>query len=318
MSHCIDVSLPLDGPLDRHAFFEWRAPADGLPTVPRMAFGAAWINEAAIPALHAAWSGGFLLTDTAPLYGESETVIGKALQSWHGDTPIIATKCGVDAGRRHIDYSPSGIDWFTSRSRERLGRDFDLLAAHEPEHCPDDDIEPCAQYLQQLRDRGRVRAIGLGGPGKVCDTWLASATFDYVLTFLRVNAATLQGLTDEVPAVERHGAQIFAGSPTCFGLLTPAFEQVREQRKDWMPMEAFARRAVMLHELAADAGISISHLALRFVLSVPSVSFMICGAADEAQWNDCAAAYDAGPLPHDVYAQVWRIAQQGTEPFCGG
>ncbi len=226
--------------------------------------------------------------------------------------------CGVDAGREHIDYSPAGIDWFTARSRERFGRDFDLLAAHEPEQCAADDIQAGAQYLQKLRDDGRVKAIGLGGPGKVCDAWLSSAPFDYVLTYLRVNAATLQGMADEVPSIKRHGAQVFAGSPTCFGLLTPAFAQIREQRKDWMPMQTFAKRAEKLHVLAAEAGISISHLALRFVLSVPAVDYMICGAADAAQWNDCAAAYDAGPLPDDVYANIWQIAQAGTEPFCGG
>jgi aryl-alcohol dehydrogenase-like predicted oxidoreductase len=318
MSHCINVSLPVDGPLDREAFFARREPAKGLPTVPRMAFGAAWISEASIPALHAAWSGGFLLTDTSPLYGESETIVGKALASWRGDDPIIATKCGVEAGREHIDYSPAGVDQFISRSRRRFGRDFDLLAAHEPEHCADDDIKACAEHLQQLRDGGQVKAIGLGGPGQLCETWLAHASFDYVLTYLRISAATLQGLTDEVPAIQRHGAQVFAASPTCFGLLTGAFDQVREQRKQWMPMRVFASRAEKLHQLAADAGMSISHLALRFLLSVPAVDFMVCGAADEPQWADCAAAYDAGPLSADLYAKVWHSAQQGTEPYCGG
>ena len=70
--------------------------------------------------------------------------------------------------------------------------------------------------------------------------------------------------------------------------------------------------------LADDAAIPLSQLAIRFVLSMPAVDFVLAGAARPAEWEDTRLAYEAGPLPTDLYRQVWANAQRGLEPDTGG
>ncbi|CAG5121736.1 unnamed protein product [Candidula unifasciata] len=110
------------------------------------------------------WGGNFL--DTADMYGlgNSETIIGKWLETQPRDKYIIATKCrcgmdlennvnSVGLSRRHITES---ID----KSLQRLHTDFvDLYQAHHV-----DDGTPVEETLRTLDDlvrAGKIRYIGL-------------------------------------------------------------------------------------------------------------------------------------------------------------
>ena len=61
-----------------------------------------------------------------------------------------------------------------------------------------------------------------------------------------------------------------------------------------------AARVARLAELAAEAGISLTQLALRWLLSKPAVTSVLIGARNVRQLRDCAAAAGQEALPDDL------------------
>ena len=58
-----------------------------------------------IQALHYALGAGITFVDTARAYGQSEAVVGRALRSWPGEPPIVATKVEFDADLTMADLA---------------------------------------------------------------------------------------------------------------------------------------------------------------------------------------------------------------------
>jgi len=333
----LSLSLPQAGPISEREFFTHRRVAEGLVPCPRLGIGAAWLGDAedgprldeAIATLHAAWSAGFLLTDTSPRYGNSEVVIGNALGSyescdrWNGPAPILATKCGAERQAKQPDFSPDGLRQRLDRSRKRFnGRSIDLLAVHEPHMCPTAQRAGVISFIESVVDHGEVAVAGLGGGGPdVQKRWLEFGSFSYVITHARINALTLQGLTDSAPNARQNGAKVLAATPLMMGFLGSRFDASQQQLRDGTlrdGLRVFALRAQRQKALADEAGIPATQLAVRFLLSLPTVDLVLCGPSTPAEWEDNQAAYEAGPLPEGLYGQVWRNAQDGDEPRIGG
>jgi len=102
--------------------------------------------------------------DTAPAYGDSEARLGKLLKNQRQDW-LIASKVGEEFvnGQSHYDFSPEHVQYSVERSLKRLGTDYlDLLLIHSD----GSDLEILNRFgsldkLQQLKDRGLIRAIGM-------------------------------------------------------------------------------------------------------------------------------------------------------------
>ncbi|MBN1341990.1 MAG: aldo/keto reductase [Phycisphaerae bacterium] len=311
---------PVDGPLDEAAFFAIRSPASGMKPCRRLALGAASLGqlhgtpeqERGIETFHAAWRAGFLLVDTAPGYGPSELLLGEALKRWKGERPIVATK----TPQRNPGLE--GVVEQYHRSVERLGK-IDLLAVHDA--APDVSEESrraICDYIAGLIDEGQIDAAGLGGAGPdVQRQWLEAGIFRYAITFIRLGAVSLQALEDQVPQTKAHGAAVVAASPLFLGLLGSRQEEfLANPPRHYAPV--FIERVKALNALAGEWSISRTHLAIRFLLSMPVVDLVLAGAANPQEWADVQAAYEAGPLPVKLYAQVWDLAQRGAEPMVGG
>lgn len=321
------VELPDAEPLSAEAYFACQSPVAGLPEVPRLACGAARLTKGsqgdATEVLHRAWSAGFLLTDTAPAYGESEAMVGEALRHWKGDCPILSTKCGRERPDEASDYSSKAITQRLERSRTRfVGRPISLLAIHDAEMCPPVQLGPCAQVVCALRDAGDVRGVGAGGGGyEVQRQLLEYGRLDYVMTYNRLSCVTLQAIRDIVPLCRARGVKLWAAGPLVGGLLGDDqghFEALAQSGYLTDLPIVFVERARMVRELAADCAIPVSQMALRFLLSTPTVDIVVAGAATPQHWEDCMAAYHAGPLSPDMYRRLWHLAQQGRETTAGG
>lgn len=317
-----DLSLPVDDPLTPDTFFAERSVTNGIKPCRRLACGTAGLADAvegdrleqAITTLHDMWDAGFLFVDTAPLYGNAECVVGEALRRWRGPQPIVNTKFGREADG-HRDHDPQWLAKSFDRSVQRLeGSRIDMLAVHEPERCPDTYREDCIEMVKNLQAQGVPTAVGLGGGGPAVRQWLPSGAFQYIITYCRVNALSLQGLTDAVPLAQRFGVSVLVASPTFFGLLGSRHEELMAKQGQ----SVFAQRAQACFRLADEAYLSVPQMAIRFVLSMPTVDFVLCGPAGPTEAADCREAYEAGPLPADLYHTLWQTAQEGTEPLMGG
>lgn len=109
---------------------------------------------------------GMTLIDTAPAYGLSEERIGRCLSRRRQEF-VLSTKVGetFEGGSSRYDYSAQAVRSSLDRSLRRLKTDvLDLVLVHSN----GDDLAIQQQtdvvpILQEYRERGLIRAIGLSG-----------------------------------------------------------------------------------------------------------------------------------------------------------
>jgi pyridoxine 4-dehydrogenase len=134
--------------------------------VNRMGFGARWVTaggSAGPDLLRRAVELGVNLIDTADVYdmGRSEELIAEALHPYPDDL-VIATKGGQISrdGKPAADGSPAHLRSACEDSLRRLRLDtIPLYQLHMPD--PDVSIEESIGALAELRDEGKVAAIGV-------------------------------------------------------------------------------------------------------------------------------------------------------------
>lgn len=109
---------------------------------------------------------GCTLVDTAPAYGISEERIGRHLARRRKEF-MLSTKVGETfaEGKSTYDFTDAGVRASLERSRERLRSEvLDIVFVHSPgndrEVLEETDV---VGVLQEYRQRGAIRAIGLSG-----------------------------------------------------------------------------------------------------------------------------------------------------------
>jgi aryl-alcohol dehydrogenase-like predicted oxidoreductase len=311
---------PVHGPLSTEAFFASDPPAPGVRPCKRLALGTASLGklygtsdqDRGVETLHAAWREGFFLIDTAPGYGPAELLLSEALRRWHGQRPIVATKT------KQKDVHLASVKAVYQTSLERLG-EIDMLAVHDAAvGFPAEGRRAVCDFVGELLSAGRIHCAGLGGGEAIVQAqWLEADIFRYVITFNRLGAVSLQALDDAVPQANRRGASVFAASPLFMGLLGAHRREFAESLPRYFP-PIYLRRTDVVERLAAQWSISLSHLGIRFLLSMPAVDAVLAGCACPEEWADVRSGYEAGPLPAELYAAIWQAAQEGPEPVVGG
>jgi aryl-alcohol dehydrogenase-like predicted oxidoreductase len=299
-----------------------------------MMFGA-WGNpdhEDSIRIIHAALDAGINFIDTADVYsaGESEEIVGQALLNRRDDV-VLATKA----------HSPMGQDpnmrgnsrrWIVrevENSLRRLQTDYiDLYQMHRPD--PDTDIDETLSALSDLVHSGKVRAIGSStfpAEAIVEAQWTAERRGHvrfrceqppYSIFVRGIEAAVL-------PACERYGMGVIVWSPLAGGWLTGRYRKDADvdmsagrarripQRFDPKVPGNTAKLAAVeeLIKISADAGCSLTHLALAFVTAHPGVTSAIIGPRTMEQLTDLLAGADV-TLGDDVLDRIDQIVPPGV------
>ena len=122
-------------------------------------------DDESVRTIHVALDRGINLIDTAPAYGfgHSEVVIGRAVaERGQRDRVVLATKVGLE--RRGDALFRNGtlrhIFEDVERSLARLRTDYiDLFQVHWPD--PYTAYEETAEALRDLKDAGKIRAVGV-------------------------------------------------------------------------------------------------------------------------------------------------------------
>jgi aryl-alcohol dehydrogenase-like predicted oxidoreductase len=299
-----------------------------------MMFGA-WGNpdhDDSVAIIHAALDSGINFIDTADVYsaGESEEIVGTALAGGRRDDVVLATKV----------YSPMGKDpnktgssrrWIIQEceaSLRRLQTDhIDLYQVHRPD--PTCDVDETLSALSDLVHQGKVRAIGSSTfPAHeiVEAQWVAerrgrerflSEQPPYSMLVRAIEA-------DVLPVCQKYGVGVIPWSPLAGGWLSGRWRKGQPTptsgraaripgRYDLALPENQAKLEVVeqLALLAEEAGLSLIHLAVGFVLSHPAVTSAIIGPRTMEQWKDQA---DAGEvrLEASILDRVDEITSPGT------
>jgi aryl-alcohol dehydrogenase-like predicted oxidoreductase len=254
--------------------------------------------------IHKALEAGINFIDTADAYsqGDSEQVVGKALKG-RRDGVVVSTKV----------YHPMGKDpnqqggsrrWITRAvedSLRRLQTDYiDLYQLHRP--VPDTDIEETLSAFSDLMRAGKVRAIGTStfpAADIVEAQWVAERR---CLARFRVEQQPYSLLNREIeravlPTCQRYGLGVSAWSPLAKGLLTgkyrrgqPTPDTLRAKYFPKMMSDADSLNSVeQLIPLARDAGLSLTHMAIAFVLCHPGITSAIIGPRTMEQFDDLLA-----------------------------
>ena len=265
-------------------------------------------HDASIAMIHKSIDAGINFIDTADFYsaGESEEIVGKALKG-RRDSIVLATKAHLPMGTDPYQQGNSRR-WLTRAvedSLRRLGTDYiDLYQIHRPS--PDTDIEETLSALTDLMRAGKVRAIGSSAfpASEIVEAqWVAEKRGLARFRSEQPSYSILnRGIEREVlPALERYGMGALVWSPLAMGMLTGRYRKGQPLPADSARAKFFARQMSDARSLdavedlipvAEAAGLSLTHLALGFVIAHPGVTSAIIGPRTMAHLDDALAGLE--------------------------
>ena len=269
--------------------------------------------------IHKAIDAGINVVDTADAYGDSEEVVGKALEGRRDDV-VLATKFGRPIGQdpNHRGASRRWIVAAVEGSLRRLRTDhIDLYQLHRPD--PDTDIEETLAALTDLIRSGKVRAIGASQTpaADIVEAQCVAERRGLARFHTEQPAYSIlsRGIEREIlPTVQRHGMGTLVWGPLAQGLLTgrnPA--DLRRAGRVRHLTDARGLAVVeQLQPLAADAGLPMTHLAMAFTIAHPGVTCALLGARTEAHLDDLLAGLDV-TLSDDVLDRIDAIVPPGSD-----
>jgi len=300
-----------------------------------MMFGA-WGNpdhDDSIRIIDRALDAGINFIDTADVYsaGESEQIVGKALAAdGKRDHVVLATKVhgpmGGDPNAR--GNTRRWIMQECDNSLRRLQTDWiDLYQIHRPE--PDTDIDETLGALTDLVRAGKIRYFGSSTfPAYqiVEAQWVAERRNrerfvceqpPYSLLVRAIEA-------DVLPVCQQYGMGVIPWSPLAGGWLSGRYRKDREIPKSFraelipdrydmsLPENQRKLDAVdQLAQLAEEAGTTLIHIALAFVIEHPAVTSAIIGPRTMEQLEGQLGAEDL-VLESDVLDRIDKIVPPGT------
>jgi aryl-alcohol dehydrogenase-like predicted oxidoreductase len=283
--------------------------------------------------VHRALDAGINAIDTADVYsaGESEVIVGKALRGRRDDV-VLGTKCfwPMGAGENRRGASRRWITQACDESLGRLGTDWiDIYYLHKPDLRT--DIEESLGALTDLVRAGKVRTVAMStfpAAHLVEAQWVAEARR---LAIPRVEQPPYSIFTraierDVLPVCQRYGMGVFVWGPLNSGWLTGKYQgdvpagsraerwQARSGR-GWDTARDPVRRkhelVAALTTLAAEAGVSLTHLAVAFSHCHPGVTSTIIGPRTVDQLDDLLAGADVR-LDDAVLDRIDALVAPGT------
>ncbi|MFQ3596351.1 MAG: aldo/keto reductase [Sphingomonadaceae bacterium] len=282
--------------------------------------------ERARDATHHAVERGVNYIDTAPMYLDSEEVLGRILADL--DAPVILS---TKLGSRPHPFDPrdaTALRESFETSCRLLGRQtIDILMIHEPDRprqfdwweAMDTARGPVMDVIDRLKDEGRIRFAGLGGTTAYDMARLVrTGRFDVVLTAFNTSLLWREAWHELIPAAAAQGMGIIAGSPLQQGALARVWREEVETAT-WLsgPRRQQFRA---LYALVDEVGIPLPELSLRFLLSEPRIATILMGPRSVAEVDQNIDAVAKGPLPPDLLARLDAIAamvpfRPHDEPF---
>jgi aryl-alcohol dehydrogenase-like predicted oxidoreductase len=276
-----------------------------------------------IRVIHRALDAGINLVDTADGYGDSEEIVGRALEG-RRDSVILATKFGRAMGDdpNRQGGSRRWIMTAVEDSLRRLQTDhIDLYLIHRLD--PSTDIEETLSALSDLIHSGKVRAIGSSttpASDIVEAQWVAERRgLERFRTEQPPYSILNRAIEREVlPVAQRYGMGTLVWGPLAQGLLTG---RVRKGERNDLRRGGLFRHLTderrldvveALIPLAEEAGLPMTHLAMAFAIAHPGVTSALIGPRTMEHLDDLLAGIDVA-LSDDILDRIDEIVPPGTD-----
>jgi aryl-alcohol dehydrogenase (NADP+) len=297
-----------------------------------MTFGLQCDERLSYGILDTAAAGGIDFLDAADVYplgggpntaGRTEEILGNWLTGKRHDF-IVATKCVGQMGPKPWDQGMSRKHILAAidASLKRLKTDYvDVYQLHG--YDPHTPLDEALAALDSIVRAGKARYIGVSnwpaykvaralGRGELKNfSRIDSVQPRYNLLFRAFER-------DLLPLCAEEAIAVIPYNPLAGGLLTGKHDRhapppagsrfqlgsagARYQERYWHQQEFETIEA--LTKVAAEAAMSMTTMALRWVLSNPAITAPIIGASRPEQLADSFAAAEGGALPVDVKARL--------------
>jgi aryl-alcohol dehydrogenase-like predicted oxidoreductase len=289
-------------------------------------------HDESIRIIHRALDAGINFVDTADVYarGESEEIVGKALAGGRRDNVVLATKVHGTMGDdpNQFGNSKRWIRAEVENSLRRLKTDWiDLYQIHRPE--ADTDIDDTLGVLSDLVREGKVRYIGSSTfpPSQIVEAqWTAErrGRERFVCEQPPYSMLIRAVESDVLPTCRRYDMGVIPWSPLAGGWLSGRYrkgEDLPESRRAQMLPKRYDMSipgnqrkldaADALAQLADEAGISLIHMAIAFVIRHPAVTSAIIGprTMDHLEGQLGAAEVE---LSDEILDRIDEIVPPGT------
>jgi len=284
-------------------------------------------HDDCIRIIHKSLDFGINFVDTADRYssGESEEIVGKALKGRRQNV-VLATKVHGAMGDdpNHQGSSRRWITQAVEASLRRLQTDhIDLYQMHRPS--PDTDIDETLSVLTDLLRAGKVRAIGSSTfpVSEIVESqWVAERRgLARFRTEQPPYSILNRSIEQEVlPVCQKYGMGALVWSPLAKGMLTGRYrkgqalpESLRvkvfpKQMSDERNLEAVER----LIPIAEQAGLSLTHMAIAFVMAHPGVTSAILGPRTMPQLDDLLSGAEV-VLDDQILDRIDEVVAPGTD-----
>jgi len=300
-----------------------------------MTFGLKCDEQRSICILDKAHEGGIDFLDTADVYplgggrdtaGRTEEIVGRWLKGKRSAF-VVATKCVGQMGPKPWDQGMSRkhiLDAIDA-SLKRLQTDYvDVYQLHGFD--PTTPIDEALEALDTVVKTGKARYVGVSN-------WMAHRVARALGRSELKNIARVDSVQprynllfrtferDLLPLCEEEGVAVIPYNPLAGGLLTgkhnrtaPPEEGTRftvgragamYQQRYWHDREFDTIEE--LRKVARESDMSLTVLALRWVMSNPAITAPIIGASRPEQPADNLAAAEKGALPSDLKAKLDEI-----------
>ncbi len=277
----------------------------------------------ALELVRAALDLGINVIDTAPMYGlgEAEQIVGEALRDHpRADEVVLVNKVGrFEKGilaRLHEDaYSDPGlIRAQFEHSLRTLGVDrIPLLLIHESDWAQwwddrDTATGPVMSLLDDLRAEGSVGAVGLSvRDPQIAAELCGTGRFDAMLYVHYYNMIWQEAGDAVLPAALDNDMGVALGAIYRQGLLTSSdaglIDRLRHERRPAVP-PGIVERIESAHRIAADAGISMMEMGLRWLLSDERVQTVLVGPRNRAELEQNVEWAERGPLESSLHDEI--------------
>ena len=263
-------------------------------------------DDESLATIEACFDLGINFLDTAYGYGttgESERLICRALAN-RREQMVIATKCGLHWGpgrQQIVDGRPERLRLECEESLQRLNTDHvELLYLHAPD--PRIPLADSAGALRELLAAGKTRSVGVSNVSLAQVREFAAVC---PLTAVQPPYNMLQRDIDRdlIPWCVSQSISVVIYWPLLKGLLAgklprdhvfPTTDSRHKypmfQGTEWQKNQDFIDR---LRPIAAEAGKTVSQLAINWAIHRPGITSALCGAKrpDQIRENALAAGW---------------------------
>ena len=272
---------------------------------------------------------GVNLIDTAPGYnfGNSERILGKALEKMNREDVVIITKCGVvwdQEMKGDLFNKVNGIQLYKNlnsqsvkkeieQSLERMGTDYvDVYMTHWQSVEGSEYYVPICktmEVLNELKAKGKIRAIGAANVDiNQIKEYLKYGDLDIVQAKYSILD---RGIEDEIiPCCRENGVTIQAYSPLEMGLLSGTlprdYKPVGAQiPKKWFQPDNMQAAMDVMDEwkpLCEKYNCTIANLALAWILAQGDFINLLSGSTTVGQISENVKSAEIELDPSDVAA----------------